>query len=80
MYGVTVLGLAEGSQWVSGHGSFSNEAFKTQRTVTLQMSYIFAPVSEPGGEARFPNSRGSGAQGYRPVHETPSHWMEISVP
>lgn len=56
MYGVTILGLAGGSQWVNCYGSLSDEAFKTQRTVTLQMSYIFALVSEPGGEARFPNS------------------------
>lgn len=57
MYGVTILGLAGGSQRVNCYSSFSSEAFKTQRrSVTLQMSYLFAPVSEPGGEARFPNS------------------------
>lgn len=53
---------------VNCYGSFSDGDFKTQkRTVTLQMSYIFVPVSEPGGETRFLNSSGSGAQRHRPV-------------
>lgn len=48
---------ADGAQWVNCYGSFFDRDFKTQRrTVTLKMSYIFVPVSEPEGEARFSNS------------------------